>query len=213
MTATNETHDWRRLHFLVPTGLLMFGFAFAPPTGAQAQEPSFYMGDEDLFHARIRISSSSLRAARITLPPSTGDRSETGWKMFAGYRLNRHVALEAAYAVIGDFDPAGINSMEPKVWMLGAVGTLPFRHDFSLFAGAGVARSETGVSVNRTGDGPVLRRNFKDTGWGHHTGVGAAFDFHRNAGFRVKWERYRVADGIGGKGDVNLYSWGARVRF
>jgi len=213
MTGTNETHDRRRLHAVVTAGLLALGFALSLSTGVHAQEPSFYAGEEDLFNARIKVSGSGLRAAGVTSPARAGDRSETGWRMFAGYRLSRYLALEAAHAFIGDFDPAGIDSMEPKVWTLGAVGTLPLPHDFSLFAGAGVARSATGVSVDGTGDGPVPRRKLKDTAWGYHAGVGAAFDFHRNVGVRVKWERYRVADGLGGKSDVNLFSWGARVKF
>lgn len=103
--------------------------------------------------------------------------------------------------------------MEPTVWNLDAVGTLPLPYNFSLFARAGMVRSETEVSVIGTGAAVVPRSNCKDKGWGYHAGVGAAFDFHKNVGVRIEWERYRVADGIGGKGDVDPLSWGFRVKF
>ena len=131
------------------------GFASA----VHAQDTRFYAGAADLANARIKVSSSSLFAAGLTSPGSTKDRSETGWKVFAGYQFNPYVAVEGGYAVIGHFGfasdtPGGtakITSMKPKAWNLDAVGAWPLPYNFSLYARAEIARSETDVSVIGTG--------------------------------------------------------------
>ena len=212
---------YKKIYEVMLASVLILGSTAAFLPDAYAQDTRFYVGAADLAHANIRVSNSSLLAAGLTSPTTTKDRSETGWKVFAGYQFNQYLAVEGGYAVIGDFDftsvtPAGtvrITSMEPTAWNLDAVGTLPLPYNLSLYARAGIVRSETEVSVTGTGAAVVPRSSFKDKDWGYHAGVGVAFDFHRNVGVRIEWERYRVADGIGGKGDVDLLSWGFRIKF
>jgi OmpA-OmpF porin, OOP family len=212
----------RRVGKVASGGIVTVAFCCALLPGARAQETAFYVGAADLAHAEIAVVRRSLVAAGLVGSAKTKDRSETGFKLFAGYRFNTYLAAEAGYAVVGDFNfssfvaPAGrvsITSMEPKAWSLDAIGHLPLPHGFSLFARAGLIRTETKVNVQGTGTAVVPRRSFKDSGVGYHAGLGVGFDFHKNVGARVEWERYRASDGITDKADVDLLSWGVRVRF
>src|SRR5687768_11945232 len=105
----------------VTGAILVLGSTSAFLPDAHAQDAVWYIGAADLARAHLRVSSNSLSAVGLTSPTTTKDRSETGWKLFAGYQFNQYLAVEGGYAVIGDFDlssvtPAGtvsITSMEP----------------------------------------------------------------------------------------------------
>jgi OOP family OmpA-OmpF porin len=187
----------------------------------QANDSGFYAGAEDLARAEMKVRGSSLRDAGLPAAESKDNRSETGWRIFAGYRFNPYLALEGGYAVVGDFSfdspaPGGtvhVDSKKVKAWNLDAVATWPLPYRLSLYARGGIVRSKTDVSVTATGTAVVPRASLSAKDWGYHVGIGAGWDPTQLVGVRIGWERYRVADGIGGEGDVNLLSWGLRVSF
>lgn len=203
------------------TGVGAAALLIAHIPAAQASDSGLYVGAEDLTRVRIKVKGSSLRAAGLTAPETRKNGSETGYRFYAGYRFNPHLALEGGYAVLGDFSfesaaPGGtvrVRSMEVDAFSLDVLARWPLWYDFSLNARAGFVRSKTDASLSTTGGAVVPRNNLTDKDWGYHVGVGAGWDPHSHVGVRVGWERYRVADGMGGNADVNLVSWGVRVRF
>jgi hypothetical protein len=72
-------------------------------------------------------------------------------------------------------------------------------------ARAGIQSSKTRDLFAATGIGlraPTPSKNLTS----YKTGLGAGFDFTRNGGMRVEWERYHVSDGFDGKLNVDVYS-------
>jgi OmpA-OmpF porin, OOP family len=207
-------------HSRVISSLVLVSSAvFLPPAHAQ-DSPFFYAGAADLWKARTRISDQSLVTAGLTPSRTTRDSSDTGWKVFAGRQFTPYLAVEGSYAALGDLnsespEPGIIRhvSVRPTVWSLDALGSYPLPYGFSVFARLGIARSNTKASVEDRFAIIVPGRTFRDSSWGYHAGLGAAYDFNKWLGVRAEWERYRVADGIGGRADVDLVSVGLRVKF
>ena len=202
-------------------GALLFGSISAVPPDACAQEAGWYVGAGDLSKARMKASINTGRIAAGFASAATAlDKSEQGWKIFGGYEFNQNLAVEGGYAALGNFSftsttvPAGTlrGTTEPGAWTLDAVGTLPLVYNFSLFARAGVLRSETDFSVTSTGP-TVVRLTQTDHDWGYHLGLGVAFNIWKNVTLRAEWERYRVSDGIGGSADVDLLALSFRITF
>lgn len=206
------------------SGLIAVSGLIAGAPAALAQDQGWYIGggvgvskadvDEGSFNA-------GLIAAGFAAATTTSDEKDTGWKLFVGYQLNKNFAVEGGYADLGRFSafsttvPAGTLSTRftSTAWNLDAVGILPFGNNFSLLGRVGVVRSETKVSLARTGAVVVLVPNLKDHETSYKLGLGVGYDFTKTMGVRGEWERYRVSDGAGDKSDVDLFSVSLRVKF
>ena len=101
-----------------------------------------------------------------------GDEDDTAWRIAAGYRLSRTFAAEVGYVNMGDFGGGD------DVTSLELVGTahFPMGNQFSLYGLAGLAMLEAG-------DEDETELTF---------GVGAQYDFSRNMGVRLQWQRYNT---------------------
>lgn len=204
------------------TGLVA-ATAGIPPV-AFAQDTGWYVGAGvgqskiDIDEAGINAQLRALGAASAT---TSSDEKDTGWKLFGGYQFNKNFAVEGGYVDLGRFSafsttvPAGTLSLRATstAWNLDAVGILPFGNNFSLLGRVGVVRSETKVSAAGTGAVVVLVPNLKDHDTNYKLGLGLGYDFTKSLGVRGEWERYRVADGTGGRDDVDLFSVSLRVKF
>lgn len=142
-------------------------------------------------------------------PTTNCDLKDSGWKLFGGYKLNRNLAVEAAYADFGTFSaggtffgtPVSVNVDVTSV-NLAAVGVLPVGDRFGLFGKAGISFTSYDASGSASG--------FTFTGSDDETellwGFGATYNFTPNLAIRAEWERLN-------KSDVDMMSIGIQYRF
>jgi OOP family OmpA-OmpF porin len=195
-------------------------------TFAQQQpvQPGFYAG-ASLGQSQVRFSDSFLSVAGATSSSLSRDETDTAWKLFAGYRIHRNVAVEGGYTDFGKFSatrtvtaPATATVSETlKVhgWHVEGVGILPIR-DFSLFAKAGVMYATAEASKSSTGAVNLLgsNRNPYKSAFTFLGGIGAGYEFTKNLGVRLELEAVsKVGDGTTGEGSVVMYSIGGVYKF
>lgn len=172
----------------------------------------------------------SIFASQGATSSSTVDDTDTGWKLYGGYRFNPNLALEGGYVDLGKFgfnstisSPVGTASGSVKTkngWFVDAVGILPLPANFSVFGKVGVYDIKTELNESGAFAGPPTT---PFTVAGSHThsdwkwGVGAGYEFTQNLGARLEWERFnkvRAGDGDATiKADVDLFSLGLVYKF
>lgn len=136
----------------------------------------------------------------------TCDFKDSAWKVFGGYQLNRHFAVEATYGDWGEISQRTATvTATGEIWSAGvaALGILPLGGDrFALFGKAGILYSEQEV----TGSGGGFTITESQDGTEFHYGFGALFNFTRNLGLRAEWERLQDSE-------VDIISVGIQFRF
>lgn len=190
-------------------------------TSVQAADSGFYLGGS-VGQAKLdNLSGSDLdrELARNGYTSTTNlDDSDTGWKLFAGYRFMKNFALEGAYTNFGTFSArsaitapsAGVvnTDVDLEAWTVSAVGILPIGDHFSVFGRLGVNVWNVDVSATGTGSGGTARAAVSEDGTNVVYGLGAAYAVSKNLGVRAEWERYDF-DGT----DVDLLSAGVSFSF
>lgn len=134
--------------------------------------------------------------------PGAIDSSDTGWKLFGGYQINRNFAVEGGYVDLGRVARPGA-AFDSTALHVSGLAILPVNQQFSMFGKLGLARTETDVFGFGT-------RDNTDPAYG----LGLRFDLNRQFGIRGEWERFRI-DGrpVVGKSDTDLFSISGVVRF
>lgn len=171
-------------------------------TTAHAADTGFYIGGSFGKSTVSDFSSSDLNTELASLgitATSTVDDEDSGWKVFAGYRIMKYLAVEGAYANLGEVSADIISTapvagtanvqLENKAITLSALGILPLNDKFSLFARLGLNVWDTEVSASGTGLGGTNYSDSED-GTGVVYGLGAAFHLTPNLNLRAEWERY-----------------------
>ncbi|TXF13029.1 outer membrane beta-barrel protein [Pelomicrobium methylotrophicum] len=144
----------------------------------------------------------------------TCDDKDTGWKIFGGYQFNRYFAVEGGYVDFGKATATDVSlgtpiSGDAEGWGLFATGlaALPINEQFGVFAKAGLAYTKADVTVVVGG----VSVSDDDSGTDLVYGVGAKFDFTKNFGMRVEFERFK--DVGNSDSDVDLLSAGLVYKF
>jgi len=209
------------------------GAGGAAGSGGGAAMGSRYSGASDAgwyAGANIGQASAKIDNANITnnllgsgfaTSSISNDDSDTGAKLFGGYKFNRNFALEGGYFDLGRFGftattvPAGTlkGSIKLKGVNLDAVGILPFNQKFSAFGRVGVNYAKASDSFSGTGAVTVLNTNPSKSEANLKFGAGLQYDFTNALGMRFEAERYRINDAVGSNGDVDLLSVGLVYRF
>ena len=159
---------------------------------------------------------SSLSAISIA-----DDRRDTGYKLYGGYQFNRYFAAEGGYFDLGRFGftaqtlpPGALNgSLRLRGINLDAVGSVPISDNFSAIARIGLDYAEARDSFGGTGALVVLNNSPHKRETNLKAGLGLQYAFNDALGLRLEAERYRVNDGVGGNGNVDLVSLGLIYRF
>lgn len=115
------------------------------------------------------------------------DGSDQAYKVYAGYRFNRHLAVEAGYSDLGKTTAIAGDSVtetKPRGITAHVVGLWPFTERFSLLGRLGVIYGDSKVT------GTAATRNEKGTelAWG----AGVHFDLMPDVALRLEWERFRL---------------------
>ena len=192
----------------------------------------FALADDTGWYGGINIgqSSANIDDAKITDNLLGGgfvsasvadDDSDTGYKLFGGYRFNKNFALEGGYFDLGKFGytattvPAGTltGTIKLRGLNLDAVGIVPINEKLSVFGRIGLNYAEARDSFSGTGAVTVLNPSPSKRDVNYKFGLGIQYDFTPSLGMRVEAERYRIDDAVGSKGDIDLVSVGLLYRF
>ena len=191
---------------------------------AMADADGWYIGanvgqsQAEIDDAKIR---RSLLGGGFSSTTISNDDSDTGYKVFGGYQINKNFAIEGGYFNLGEFGfkattvPAGTlnGRIEVQGLNLDVVGMLPITEKFSAFGRAGVTYAESEDRFTGTGLVSVADRNPSETEANYKYGLGVQYDFTEALGMRVEAERYRINDAVGNDGDIDLVSLGLVYRF
>ena len=214
--ATARKNEMRSIRTLRLLGLAGLGCALAAPSFAQ--EGGYPYAGISIGQSRARIDeeriSATLLASGFATTSMTRDESDTAYKLFGGYQLNRYVALEGGYFNLGKFgftsttSPAG--TLDGRIKLHGinldVVGTLPLTDRFSALARIGGQYANARDTFTGTGAVKVLNPNPSAHGFNYKAGLGLQYEINSSFVVRAEAERYRINDAVGNRGDVNLYS-------
>jgi OOP family OmpA-OmpF porin len=145
---------------------------------------------------------------------SNCDDTDTGWKLFGGYRFTQYVAIEAGYVDFGKFsgNSGGISgSAEVTGVTAHVVGTLPLNERFSLIGRLGTIYAD--VDVKASGFGIYYHDD--DQSFDFAAGVGAEVNITNQFSLRAEYELFKDVgdDDTTGEDDVSLASLSAVFRF
>jgi OmpA-OmpF porin, OOP family len=179
--------------------------------------------------ARSRGSAEGLAEQYLDLgytsSQSQADKRDAAYRVFGGYRFNRHFALEAAYADLGKFTvnstvvPTGTFAQNIKTtgFDVSAIATLPVTEKFNLFARAGAFRSERKIDYAASGSVEILQNlsTEKQRQTRGLYGIGATYDLTQRIALRAEWTRHERLGNplVTGSRDIEVFSLGVAYRF
>lgn len=157
-----------------------------------------------------------LSGSGFAMTSITEDNRDNGFKIYGGYKFNKNFALEAGYFNLGKFGftsttfPTGSLAGQIKLqgFNIDAVGILPIAEKFSVFARIGAQYAQAKDSFAGTGAVVPTNPSPSKSELNYKAGLGAQYDFTESVGLRGEWERYRINDAVGSRGDINMYSVG-----
>ena len=169
----------------------------------------------------------TLTSNGIAHSPLSVNDTDTGWKVYMGYRFLPYFALEGAYAALGEVSaettitsflgiPVPAQTLSAKVEVndtlyFAAVGIVPLGDRFAIFGKVGFYSAEADLTV--CGGAGCVSQTERDEN--RMYGLGIDLFFTRQWGMRAEWERFTNvgSDQTGGKGDVDLISVGVIYRY
>jgi OOP family OmpA-OmpF porin len=190
------------------------GFAAVNSPVAVAEETGWYVGGglgqtrEGNHHPRI---TSQLAGAGLRTNSISDDSRDIGYKLFAGKKINKNFAIEGGYFNLGQFGftanttPAGslTGNIKLQGLNLDAVGILPITEKFSAFGRVGVQYHQARDTFTRTGAVTVSNPSPRKSEANYKVGLGVQYDFTPSLGMRGEWERYRINDAVGNRGNID----------
>src|SRR5688572_4868760 len=184
-------------------GLGALALGAVTPSQAQTQAaPTGWMGgtlDTNLYIGG-NVGQSRYRNTCDGVPIPCDDK-DTGFRVFAGYKFHRNLAVETGYFDLGKASASGafgggVVTLEGKVrgWELLGVVTVPVWQQLSVLAKVGVARSRTSATGTAALGGVAAGVSAKENSTDFTYGLGVEYAFTPNIGARLEWQRY---DGVG----------------
>ena len=181
--------------------------ALTIPAVALAQDGSGYFG------LSTGATKSKQWCDTSALPPvaslASCDRRDKGWKMFAGYRVYRVLALEASFIDLGKRSLTATSGMETttvtaraSAWSADAVVTIPLGW-LEVFGKAGIAKvkaQSTGTTL--AGSTFKLGKNDNEA----HVGLGLNYRLTSEWDVRGEWERIKDSK-------IDFFSLGIQYRY
>lgn len=189
---------------------------------AAAESSGFYLGASwgvtTFNHDVATFNDGSLSGGRV-------DDGDSGWKLFAGYNVNRYFAAEGGFTRLnndvdslttyhGGFSDGsgseyaeggvGVDVHKPDVWFLSAMGMLPVSERLVLCGKVGVQSWRTEFTIF---DSAGIREEDR-TGTDPLVGLGAAYGVSKRLALRLEWERFMDIAGD----DIDLASLGLTVK-
>lgn len=158
----------------------------------------------DGWYGGLGIGQSNYSDVNAT---SANTRTE-GWKVYAGYQLNKYLGIEGGYVNLNDLT-ATTGTVHTNVdtdgWTLGAVLSYPLTDKLSLTAKLGAAYLLADVNT-KNGAAPTV--TVADDGYEPNYGVGVRYAVFDNLDVRAEWERFDRNDL-----NIDLITAGLAVKF
>lgn len=185
------------------------GLAAAAFASSAAAQGAFYVGGG---FGQSKAKDWCANAGGISC-----DDRDTAWKAFGGYQFNRNFAAELGYTNLGEFKASAgglTDNAKADAWELSALAAWPFMNQFAVYGRLGAYRANVKEETNFVG-------NFEHTNSDLTYGLGGQYDFTRNLGLRLEWQRYAKMGGgdvafgpsPGDKSDVDVFGLSALWRF
>ncbi len=203
-------------------GLLGFAVMISPFAVA---DDSGWLGGFSVGRTGAKIDderiTAQLTGSGFTTTSMVDDKRGLGYKIFGGYKFNPNFALEGGYFDLGKFGftattmPVGTlnGSIKIRGINLDAVGILPITEKFSAFGRLGAQYAQAKDSFNGTGAVVPINPSPKKSAINYKAGLGLQYDLTDSLGLRGEAERFRINDGVGNKGDINMLSVGLVFQF
>ena len=159
-----------------------------------------------------------MRSGGFSSAVISDDDRDRGGKIFGGYQFNKNFGAELGYVNLGKATASGVIlgvpvtvSEKAKGFELLGVGTLPLADKFSAYGKLGFFRWDVDASATIGGLSASLSENGTDLTYG----IGLKYDFAKNIGARLEWQRYKDLgnNATTGKSDVDLVSIGIVFKF
>lgn len=202
------------------------GAALAVTAASAVAQTGWYAG------LTIGASDANMNADVVAVTGATStnfvtDQRDPGVKVFAGYRLHRHFALEGGFAWLGEFQATNqvtaptVGALNADIRVIGlyidAVGLLPIGERFAAFAKVGAIGTETRTFRSTSGTvtpAPGSSTNASTDQANLKFGLGVQYDIGKTVTVRAEWERIlNVGDANTGEFDLSVYSVGLLFRF
>ncbi len=198
----------------------------AAPLAMAQETPGWYIGGNVGRSTTTiddpRISNGLAKQGLGGIVIADDDRGH-GYKLFGGYQLNPNIGIEAGYVNLGHFGyrastvPAGTLSgdMGVKGFNLDLVGTLPLVGGLSAIGRIGATSLRASDNFAATGAVvmPYSSASPNQRSTGLKAGLGLSYAFNPSLSMRIEAERYRMKDGVGNRGNVDLVSVGLVYHF
>lgn len=169
--------------------LLCASGLFAPAAHAQwmglKQDTGLYLG-ASVGQAKVRNFCEAASVAGFT----SCDEKDLAWKLSAGYSFHPNFAAEVGYVNWGKVTVgagAGTADVKARGFEVLGVASIPLYQGLSGFAKAGFVRYDADVSVAVAG---TTLASADEKGTELTYGLGLGYDFTRNLGARLEWQRY-----------------------
>lgn len=174
-----KTQNLGRFAAAGSAALWLFALGIAP---AAAQDTGFYVG------AGVGQATTDL-CDDLGIGGVNCDDTDTGMKIFGGYKFNPNFGIEAGLVDLGEVSitgPGGTATIEVDGFQFAAVGVYPINPKFSMFGKLGLYMWDASFSA------PGFSES--DDGTDLTFGVGVAWNFMRNLSLRGEWERFDLDD-------------------
>jgi OmpA-OmpF porin, OOP family len=184
-----EANQMNPINRTVAAVIAVAAVSFSVPSLTFAQDQGVYLGG-GIGEAKAKEWCDTGGVAGVTI--TSCDNKATAWKIYGGYQINKNFAAELSYLKTDDFT-ATVNLGALSIpgsgdgYSLGiaALGILPVNQQFSVFGKIGIAQTDTETRATLGGTTVTIG----DDGSDAHFGVGLMFNFTRNWGGRLEWER------------------------
>lgn len=181
-----------------------------------AQDTGHYYGGLSVGQSHSTLNEQATSDSLLGSYPATtigNERQDTAYRLFGGYQVNRNIAVEGGYFNLGKFTyaanaPTGTlnGQYEVEGLHLDLVGTAPLTDKFSLLGRIGMQYANTRDAFSGTAVGAAVNSSPSQRETNLKVGVGMQYAFTPNVTLRGEAERYRLRDGVGNLGDVNVFS-------
>ncbi len=215
------------MHINTPLKMLCLALVLASTNAlAQDDQRGFYVG-LSFGQSKVSIDDSDVpTVGGATATSISKDETDSGFKLYGGYRFTRNFALEGGWADLGSFRATrnvtapAVGSFTAEIESSGpyidAVGIIPLQQ-FALFGKLGAMYAKTEATLSTTGAvilAPGIPRSVDDSELEFKFGLGASYSFTRNFAIRAEYERFfDVGSSDTAEGDIDLISIGIVFRF
>lgn len=189
------------------TGLVAATVGISLP--AFAQDSGWYLG------ASVGASKTKDFCPNQIAVGASCDETSSAYGVFGGYQFNRYLGAELGYTDLGEAE-AAVPGITETIKVRGvqalAVGAIPINPQFEVYGKVGAFLWDF---KDKCEGASCTFSSLSETGSDLTYGLGAKFNFSKNAGMTVQYQRYQDVgkEATTGENDIDVYSVGIVFKF